>query len=234
MKTMRGNNVRCFQNRFIRSVGKVENVILDLKSHTGRSTELLHADQIPSVNSSDSRSYSGCRSEERGRLQIRNSDTLTHTRVEVSENIEKFSFANIYQRRSDHSHDLRLSTQGFRGKHDQQRSATFSASSKHVLDDLIGLTPVKIRLQSLVDCLLDGIAPNFKRRWKLPHFREPSMYRLFKHLHRYLIGCGQHRNPPNELYVDAQNKLYSKRLATRKIQWMKWNRHLNRWKPGSR
>src|SRR6266516_3635168 len=94
MKTMRGNNVRCFQNRFIRSVGKVENVVLDLKSHT--------------VNSSDSRSYSGCRSEERGRLQIRNSDTLTHTRVEVSENIEKFSFANIYQRRSDHSHDLRI------------------------------------------------------------------------------------------------------------------------------
>src|SRR6266699_2008259 len=102
------------------------------------------------------------------------------------------------------------------------------------MNDLNGLTAVKIRLQSLVDCLLDGRRTIKKRRWKLPHFREPSMYRLFKHLHRYLIGCGQHRNPPNELYVDAQNKLYSKRLATRKIQWMKWNRHLNRWKPGSR
>src|SRR2546426_11296268 len=108
MKTMRGNNVRCLQNRFIRSVGKVENIILDLKRHTGRPTELLHADQIPSINSSNSRSYPGCRSEERGRLQIRNSDTLTHTRVEVSENIEKLSFANIYQRRSDHSHYLRI------------------------------------------------------------------------------------------------------------------------------
>src|SRR6266705_2181017 len=100
MKTMRGNNVRRFQNRFIRSVGKVENIILDLKRHTGRPTELLHANQIPSFNSSDSRSYSGCGTEERGRLQIRNSDTLTHTRVEVSE--------NIYKRRSDHSHDLRI------------------------------------------------------------------------------------------------------------------------------
>src|SRR2546428_13797305 len=108
MKTMRGNNVRCFQNRFIRSVGKVENIILDLKSHTGRSTELLHADQIPSVNSSDSRSYSGCRSEERGRLQIRNSDTLTHIRVEDSENIEKFSLAYLSHRRYVHILNLRL------------------------------------------------------------------------------------------------------------------------------
>src|SRR5439155_21286339 len=96
MKTMRGNNIRRFHNRFIRSVGKVKDIVLDLKRHTGRSTELLHANQILPVNSSDSRSYAGCGSEKRRLLHVRNSDTLTHTCVEVSKNIEKLSFTNIY------------------------------------------------------------------------------------------------------------------------------------------
>src|SRR5437899_7697273 len=154
---MRGNNVRCFQNRFIRSVGKVENVILNLKSHTGRSTELLHADQIPSVNSSDSRSYSGCRSEERGRLQIRNSDTLTHTRVEVSENIEKFSFANIYQRRSDHSHDLRILVVG------QKLNALRSKKQARRQGFLIAEGHVNRRRSPTDLILIDHIVQNYSR-----------------------------------------------------------------------
>jgi hypothetical protein len=36
------------------------------------------------------------------------------------------------------------------------------------------------------------------------------MSQLLKCLHRYLIGCGQHRKHSAELYVDVENKLYSK------------------------
>src|SRR5881296_3703205 len=86
-------------------------------------------------------------------------------------------------------------SQSFSRKHYEQRSATFSTRSEHVLDDLVGLTSVKIRLQRFVDHLLDRIAPGFKRRWKLSHFREPSMPCHFKCLRGYLIGCGQHRKP---------------------------------------
>src|SRR5438876_12291606 len=85
------------------------------------------------------------------------------------------------------------SAQRFGGKHDQQRAATFSTSSEHVLNDLIGLTSVEVSLQCFVDGLFDRIAPSFKRRWKLSHFREPSKSCRFKGLHRYLIGCGEHR-----------------------------------------
>src|SRR5438132_110859 len=80
--------------------------IADLKTASLFGTAAGIGAAIAGVDGRDSCSYSGCRSEERGRLQIRNSDTLTHTRVEVSENIKKFSFANIYQRCSNHSHDL--------------------------------------------------------------------------------------------------------------------------------
>src|SRR2546422_11616865 len=90
---------------------------------------------------------------------------------------------------------LRFPSQRFSREHYQQRSATFSTSSEHVLDDLVGLTSVKIRLQRFVDRFLDRIAPDFKPRGKLSHFREPSMPRHFKCLHGYLIGSGQHRKP---------------------------------------
>src|SRR5437870_13048681 len=84
-------------------------------------------------------------------------------------------------------------SQSFSRKHNQQGAATFSNSSEHVLDDLVSFAFVKIRLQCLVDSFLDGIAPGFKRRWKLSHCREPNESRRLKRLHRYLIGCGQHR-----------------------------------------
>src|SRR3989442_13161523 len=81
-------------------------------------------------------------------------------------------------------------SQSFSRKHYQQRSATFSTRSEHVLDDLVGLTSVEVCLQRLVDGLLNWIAPGFKRRWKLSHFCEPGKSGLFDRVHRYLIGCG--------------------------------------------
>src|SRR6266550_3943136 len=108
METMRSDNVWCFQDRFIRPICKVENIILDLKSHAGGPPELLHADQIPSVNASDCCSYSRCRSEKRGCFQVRNCYAFTYACIEISEDIKKFSFTNIDQGRSNHSHHFRI------------------------------------------------------------------------------------------------------------------------------
>src|SRR5207244_9708299 len=44
------------------------------------------------------------RSEQRRCLQVRNSDTFTHARIEIAKNVEKFSLADIDQSRSYHSH----------------------------------------------------------------------------------------------------------------------------------
>src|SRR2546426_9205204 len=104
METMRSNDVRRLQDGFIRSVSKVEDIILDLEGHARRPPELLDTNQISSVNASNGGSYSRCRSKQRRCLQVRNRNTLTDACVEVSKNIEKFPLTNIDQRCSNHPH----------------------------------------------------------------------------------------------------------------------------------
>src|SRR5438552_15509172 len=84
---------------------------------------------------------------------------------------------------------LRISSEGFRRKNDQQRSAAFASSLEHVFDNLIRFLSVEIRFKSIVDFLLNRTSPTLEDRRKdahsSHHLVEISSSRCS---HPYLIG----------------------------------------------
>src|SRR5438093_8166057 len=52
---------------------------------------------------------------------------------------------------------------------DQKRAAAFPAGLEHILDYLVGLVPVEVRLQGLVDLLFNRTPPTLESIWKIPH-----------------------------------------------------------------
>src|SRR5206468_12974121 len=84
VKTMGCDNVRSLQRRLVRTVCKVENVILDLEGHSRGAPEFLHSNEIPPISASNHSANSRRGSKQRSGLQIRNGNALAHASVEVT------------------------------------------------------------------------------------------------------------------------------------------------------